>query len=177
MTELTLQAIKEDDLDEIVAAFNAIGWDKPRSLYENYLLQQSQGTRSVICARENGKFCGYVTIKWVSDCSNFNQNNIPEIVDLNVLPSFRNRGIGSRLITACETMIADRGYIHIGLGVGMTADYGNAQRLYVQLGYIPDGRGIHYKGKSPHYSELVPVDDDLVLYFTKYKDKKHYELD
>jgi len=54
-----------------------------------------------------------------------------------------------------------------GLGVGITANYGNAQRLYAQLGYIPDGCGIHYKGKASHYSELVPVDDDLVLYFTK----------
>ena len=167
MTELILHAIKEDDLDEIAAAFHSIGWDKPRSLYENYLLQQSQGTRSVIIARENGKFCGYVTIKWLSDYSNFKQQNIPEVVDLNVLPTFRNKGIGSKLIKACETMAAERGYTNIGLGVGMTVDYGHAQRLYVQLGYIPDGCGINYKGQALHYSDLVPVDDDLVLYFTK----------
>jgi len=49
----------------------------------------------------------------------------------------------------------------------MTADYGNAQQLYIQLGYLPDGRGLHYKNKVLHYAETVILDDDLVLYFTK----------
>lgn len=55
----------------------------------------------------------------------------------------------------------------IGFGVGLTADYGSAQRLYIHLRYVPDGKGIYYKYHAIKYSELVPVDDDLVLYLTK----------
>jgi len=49
----------------------------------------------------------------------------------------------------------------------MTADYGSAQRLYVQLGYVPDGNGIHHKCTVANYSDTVIVDDDLVLYLQK----------
>lgn len=172
MKELTLHAITAYDLDEIAAAFKLIGWNKPRSLYEEYLSQQSQGIRAVIVAREKGEFCGYVTIKWKSDYSGFNQKNIPEIVDLNVLPIYRNHGVGSALIAACEAMAAERKYVQIGLGVGMTVDYGNAQRLYVQLGYVPDGCGLHYKNNALNYGDHTVVDDDLVLYFIKELEKK-----
>ena len=37
---------------------------------------------------------------------------------------------------------------HAGIGFGLYADYGAAQRLYIKRGYIPDGRGAHY-GTSP----------------------------
>lgn len=161
-----------NDIDEIVSAFKAIGWNKSKDIYEAYLLEQSKTQRSVIVAKEDGKFCGYVTIKWKSDYSNFNQKNIPEIADLNVLPSYQKKGVGTQLIRACEKMASERGLTNIGIGVGMTADYGNAQRLYVQLGYVPDGKGIHYQYLPINYGGKVVVDDDLVLYFIKLLDAK-----
>jgi hypothetical protein len=54
-----------------------------------------------------------------------------------------------------------------GIGVGMDADYGAAQRLYVLRGYIPDGRGLHYKDHFPKHGEQITVDDNLALFFTK----------
>jgi hypothetical protein len=54
-----------------------------------------------------------------------------------------------------------------GIGVGMTADYGAAQRMYVLRGYIPDGRGLHHRDRPLQYGEQLSVDDDLALYFTK----------
>jgi hypothetical protein len=54
-----------------------------------------------------------------------------------------------------------------GIGVGMTPDYGAAQRLYVLRGYIPNGLGLHWKDHHTQYGEQVRVDDDLVLYLTK----------
>ena len=165
--KLTLAPLDKNDIDSIVLAFESIGWDKPRSLYENYFQEQSNATRSVIVAKTDGKFCGYVTMKWKSDYAAFNENETPEIVDLNVLPQYQNRGVGTQLIQTCEAMAIERGISTIGIGVGMTTDYGNAQRLYVYLGYIPDGHGLHYKGKQLQYSDVVTVDDDLVLYFTK----------
>jgi hypothetical protein len=49
----------------------------------------------------------------------------------------------------------------------MTPDYGPAQRLYVLRGYIPDGRGLASHDRIVEYGEPVPVDDNLVLHFTK----------
>jgi len=167
MNKLTLSPLTQSDIDEITLAFKNIGWNKPKDIYETYLSEQLSDQRSVFIARQDGKFCGYVTVKWKSDYPQFTQKNIPEIVDLNVLPEFRKQGIGTFLIHTCENTAMERGYSVIGLGVGLTADYGNAQRLYVQLGFLPDGNGIHYKCKAVKYSESVSVDDDLILYFTK----------
>lgn len=167
MKKITLCSLEEIDFDEIISAFKLIGWNKSRSIYETCFREQSVGIRSVIVAKENEKFCGYVTIKWKSDYPSFNQQNIPEISDLNVLSSFRKNGIGTMLINASGVMAKERGYTEIGLGVGMTADYGNAQRLYVRLGYIPNGRGLHYKNVPLNYGDKFTVDDDLVMYLTK----------
>lgn len=162
-----IDKIREIDIDEIVSAFKAIGWNKPASIYEGYITDQVDGMRSVIVTKVDGKFCGYVTLKYQSEYPTFSQNRIPEISDLNVLPEFRNKGIGTCLIKECEKLANERGCLNIGIGVGMTADYANAQRLYVQLGYIPDGQGLHYKNQPLHYGDKADIDDDLVLYFTK----------
>ncbi len=167
MDHITLAPLHQFDLDEIVLAFKQIGWHKPKSIYETYLEEQLSGVRSILVVRSKGKFCGYVTIKWVSDYLSFAKNNIPEIADLNVLPEYRKQGIGTMLIQACEQAAKEQGRVVIGLGVGLTADYGSAQRLYIYLGYVPDGKGIHYKCQAIKYSELVHVDDDLILYLTK----------
>jgi hypothetical protein len=59
----------------------------------------------------------------------------------------------------------------IGIGVGMYADYGAAQRMYVLRGYVPDGRGLFYKEQPVLPGKEVLVDDYLVLYLTKERDK------
>ena len=67
-----------------------------------------------------------------------------------------------------EVMISERKPgILIGIGVGMTADYGSAQRMYVKRDYIPDGRGIMSKGAPVSFRLQVIVDDDLCSYLTK----------
>lgn len=165
--KLTLNPLEENDFDEIVSAFKLIGWNKPKSIYKIYFKEQSSNIRSVVVAKANEKFCGYATIKWQSTYGSFAQQAIPEISDLNVLPTYRKRGIGTALINACEIMAKQRGYKNIGLGVGMTADYGDAQHLYVSLGYIPDKNGLHYNYNSLKYGDQVTIDDDLVLFFTK----------
>lgn len=165
--KLEISLLHEKDINEIVLAFKEIGWNKPISLYEAYLKDQDLGLRTILIARNNNQFCGYVTIKWKSDYQYFIDKNIPEVSDLNVLPAYRRQGIGAALIKKCEKIVKDRGYDEIGLGVGMTRDYGSAQRLYFRLGYVPDGNGLHYNYKSVNYSDTVTVDDDLVIFLTK----------
>ena len=54
-----------------------------------------------------------------------------------------------------------------GIGFGVYADYGPAQRLYVRRGYVPDGNGL-YRGTEPVQPGTdVFVDDGLVLYLVK----------
>jgi hypothetical protein len=55
----------------------------------------------------------------------------------------------------------------VGIAVGMTADYGAAQRMYVKRGYIPTGAGLFADGRPVSYGEQVTVDDGLLLTFTK----------
>lgn len=164
---LNLAPLDKSDVDEIVLAFKNIGWNKPKNIYESYLTEQLNKQRSVIIAKQNGQFCGYVTLKWTPDYLSFAEKNIPEIADLNVLPKYRNQGVGTALIKACEELVRERRLSVIGIGVGLTVDYGNAQKLYIRLGFIPDGNGIHYKTKPVKHAELVSVDDDLLLYLTK----------
>jgi ribosomal protein S18 acetylase RimI-like enzyme len=112
------------------------------------------------------KFAGYLTICWTSNYEPFRAEHIPEIVDFNVLPEFRRLGIGTQLMEKAESEIASVSPM-AGIGVGVTTDYGAAQRLYVLRGYVPDGRGLRYRDHPVRYGEEVRVDDDLVLYFTK----------
>lgn len=46
-------------------------------------------------------------------------------------------------------------------------DNGQFLGLYVKRGYIPDGKGVAYNYIPVMPGEKYPVDDDLVLWFTK----------
>ena len=112
------------------------------------------------------RFAGYLTICWTSSYEPFRKEKIPEIVDFNVLPEFRRQGIGTQLMDTAEFEIAEISPI-VGIGVGMTSDYGAAQRLYILRGYIPDGRGLWYRGHYLQHGEEITLDDNLALYLTK----------
>lgn len=154
------------DINEIAAAFALLGWNKPASQYQTYLEQQNAGVRLVLVARFDGEFCGYVTLLNHSDHGEFADIGIPEVADFNVLPHYRNRGIGTALMDAIE---AEAGKIAptVGIAVGMTADYGTAQRMYVKRGYVPTGAGLFAAGSPVAYGASITVDDGLLLTFTK----------
>ncbi len=162
----TFKALIQDDIPSIVATFTAIGWNKPTSIYEQYFQEQRGGQRHIWIARQNNTVLGYVTLKWQSDYPLFKMHNIPEINDLNVLPVFRKQGIGSKLLDYAEAEARGKSHI-VGLGVGLYADYGDAQKLYVKRGYIPDGHGITYNNNFVNPGSTVQVDDDLILWLTK----------
>ena len=161
-----IRFLKSEDIPQIADAFQQLGWNKPASQYERYLMEQEMKARDVYVAFIDEQFAGYVTICWSSSYEPFQKENIPEIADFNVLPGFRRQGIGTQLMDRAESEIAKVSPI-VGIGVGMTPDYGAAQRLYVVRGYVPDGRGLHYKGHYPKFGEAITVDDHLTLYLTK----------
>ncbi len=162
----TVRPLELKDIPEIADAFRQLGWNKPASQYERYLGQQELGVRDVYVAFVEGQFAGYLTICWESSYEPFFVKSIPEIVDFNVLPKFRRMGVGTLLMDKAEREIVKISSV-AGIGVGMTSDYGAAQRLYALRGYIPDGRGLHWRDHYVHYREEVIVDDELALYLTK----------
>lgn len=163
---LQLRELRPGDPRTISSEFGQIGWRKPESIFERYLSEQSSGERIVIVAEAGGVFAGYLTVKLKSDYVRFRINNIPEIKDLNVLPKFRRQGIATTLIGKAEhtcTASFDR----IGIGFGLTPEYGAAQILYVSLGYMPDGHGVAYQGQNQKHRTQIRLDDDLVLFLVK----------
>ncbi len=161
-----IEQLEKRHIDMIVSSFSQMGWNKPHSQYERYLDEQTAGTRRVLIATISGNFAGYATIVWESKYPNFREGKIPEIQDLNVLPTYRGRGIATALLGEAEQIIAARSAI-VGMGVGLHPGYNAAQRLYVKLGYIPDGRGVTYMDQCVQEGQSIPFDDELVLWMTK----------
>ncbi len=161
-----IRLLEAEDIPQIAQAFRDLGWNKPASQYQRYLTEQRLNSRLVYVAFIGGKFAGYLTICWRSGYQPFRAEKIPEIVDFNVLPIFRRMGIGTLLMDEAEFEISRVSSL-AGIGVGMTADYGAAQKMYILRGYIPDGRGLYWRDHHVRYREEVMADDDLALYFTK----------
>jgi GNAT superfamily N-acetyltransferase len=156
----------ESDPGPFGAAFARLGWDKPPELFRHYLAQQGEGRRACVVAEWSGERAGYVTLVWVSQYEPFAQQRIPEVVDLNVLPAYRRRGIGTALLDRVESIAGTRNPT-VGIGVGLYADYGAAQRMYARRGYIPDGRGLMYRARPVRPGATVRIDDDAVLMLTR----------
>ncbi|WP_438432938.1 GNAT family N-acetyltransferase [Gorillibacterium sp. sgz500922] len=167
---LFIREMADSDPVSISKAFEEQGWNKPIELYERYLEEQRRGERVALIAEWDGVFAGYVNVLWNSYYESFRDQGIPEVNDFNVLEKFRRRGIGSRLMDRAEEIIRERSAV-AGIGVGLFADYGNAQRLYVQRGYIPDGKGIYNGERYVGWGESVMIDDDIALYLTKRLDR------
>ena len=161
-----IRLLNAADPPVIEAAFAAQGWNKPAAQYERYFAEQERGERVVLVAEFDGAFAGYVTVVWESGYASFREESVPEICDFNVLLKFQRLGIGSALMDEAERRISERSPI-VGIGVGLTADYGAAQVLYARRGYVPDGRGISHDDRFLVYGDTAPVDDGLVLHLTK----------
>lgn len=162
---LTIAPLEESDVDPLAASFAS--WPKERAVFERYLAESQRGERDVLVAGLDGEVAGYVTIRWRSRYPVFAASGVPEIQDFNVLAAVRCRGIGTALMNTAEQAIVAAGYQRAGIGVGLYADYGAAQRMYVKRGYVPDGAGIMVGIKPARPGTTVRVDDDLVLMFSK----------
>jgi len=172
LDNLHIRPLVEDDCERIAKAFAAQGWDKPAAQFERYLEENRDGKRMVLVAEHDGDIAGYVTIALESDYPHFKERNIPEIKDLNVLKTFQRRGIGGAVMDMAEAFVLEDSTL-VGIGFGLTEDYGPAQRMYIKRGYIPDGHGVHHGKKPIRHGEHIKVDDNLALYLTKKLTPKH----
>jgi GNAT superfamily N-acetyltransferase len=173
VTQIEIRSLSTADPTTIAQAFAALGWPgKTVDQYRRYLDEQTAGTRAVFVALFAGDFAGYLTVRWTSTYEPFRATGIPEIQDLNVLPRFRRRRIAWTLMDAAEALIATRSDVG-GIGVGLYADYAAAHLMYLRRGYLPDGRGVAYRGTPVQPGASVRVDDDLVLMMTRHLRMPH----
>lgn len=164
--ELHIRSLQESDPEIITEAFRAIGWNKPAALFRQYLAEQASGIRTCWVANLQSAFAGYVSVNWTPSYPFFAERKIPEIQDLNVLPSFRGKGIGTALLDIAEAEIVRLSDL-AGMSVGLHPGYNAAQKLYGLRRYIPDGCGITYKDCYLREGDQVILDDYLQLHLTK----------
>lgn len=142
-------------------------YNKKRGQWERYLEEQSNNKRIMVLAVSKGEILGYANLRTPSIYPLFIKQNIPEISDLNVCEEYRRNGYARRMINYLIRHAKEMRYTKIGIGVGLYSDYGAAQRLYIKMGFIPDGEGITSHNKQVIPGKNVFVDDDLVLWFTR----------
>ncbi len=169
-TNILLSDLNLQDAEILADYFKKLGWHKPLSGFLTYLQEAELGLRKNIVAKNSeNKILGYVTVLWESDHPYFQERAIPEIKDLNVLPEFRKQGFGRALLKASEQAIYQKLGPNqtIGIGVGILKDYGPAQKLYIQEGYVPNAEGVMVNHQILNYGHTESVDDDWVLWMTK----------
>ena len=159
-----MRSLVEADIDALADAF--ADWPKDRELFVRYAGLAASGDKDVVVATVDASIAGYLTIDWTSHYPAFAIARIPEVVDFNVIAPARRHGIGALLMDEAERRIAERSPI-AGIGVGMYADYGSAQRMYVKRGYVPDGAGLVVDGIAPAPGSTIVLDDAPALMFTK----------
>lgn len=162
-----IRELAEEDVASIPAVSGGPAWNGGTSKWTRYWEQHVGDARTCLVAQDESGVVGYVSIVWSSQHEPFRKSAIPEIQDLVVAEFGRGRGIGDALVAECETRAKGLGHAEMGIGFGLYADYGAAQRLYVRRGYVPDGLGLTWNNQSAKAGDMVRVDDDLVLWLRK----------
>lgn len=151
---------------QVVNKTSELFWSLPlddKAYYEDCFARDID----VVVAVMDGKAAGYALLNWEPKYGYFKVHNLPEIQDLNVLKEHREQGIGRAIIEFCEGLVRRKGVDTMGIGVGLDSSFGAAQRLYIKMGYIPDGQGVSYDRKQLSRGDFKPVDDNLCLMMTK----------
>jgi GNAT superfamily N-acetyltransferase len=144
----------QDHLDALIARFEG-----GAAKFARYLQAQENGERLVLLCVDAGVVHGFITVVWESSYPRFVAQRAPEIVDLYVHETMRGKKMGARLLEAVEEHIQSRGFKTIGIAVGITPDFGPAQRLYATRGYVPDGSGLWHNGVLVKKGQTITLND------------------
>ncbi len=164
--KLIIENVAVDDLTAFRKLAGEMG-ETDDEYFTKLLEARAQGRLEFLNASYEGELCAYGVLNWQPKYGLFKKLEIPEIQDLNVHPAHRRRGIAQGFISRCEDMARERGFKEMGIGVGLYSRFGPAQRLYVKMGYQPDGQGINYDRMPVVPGEFRPIDDQLCLMMVK----------
>jgi GNAT superfamily N-acetyltransferase len=132
-----------------------------------YLAGHTEPEGASLIAEGDGRVMGYVAMVWVSDYAGFRERGIPLLHQILVAEPYRRRGVATQLMDAAEGLARERGVGTLGITVGLFDEYGAAQRMYAERGYVPDGRGV-CRGQEPvREGETVTMGHELIMWLTK----------
>lgn len=165
--KLVIRNMEEADAQAFIHEYRLQGWHPDINTYLGRLKEQADGTCVALTALYQGHPAGAVYLYRNAQGGPFKDRFLPIIVDLGVLQKYQRKGIGSKLMDAAE-QIAAQFADTVCLGVGLSREYGSAQRMYFLRRYIPDGSGVWYHDKQCiQYETECTIDDDLLLYLYK----------
>ena len=164
---IKVETVKLADAVRVIALVSKLDFSKNISYFQKCLENKDDVRMVLVGQNDAGHDCGIVVINFASTYPLFRRLNIPEIQDLNVISDARGQGVAAALVQAAEDIARERGHTQMGIGVGLTASYGPAQRLYAKLGYLPDGAGISYDGSPVRAGDMRAMDDQLCLFMVK----------
>lgn len=165
--DLVIRNMEEADASIFVDEYTAQGWHPEVEYYLMRIREAAEGKCVALTAEYQGHPAGNLYLYLNALEGPFKDKGWPVIVDFNVLKKYQNKGIGNRLMDAAEQIAAQHADT-VCLGVGLSREYGTAQRMYVKRGYIPDGSGVWYQNKQcVQYETVCTVDDDLLLFLSK----------
>ena len=165
----TMQVMRHEDMKELIKSF-CFPWGSVEATslkWLQYYQEQKEQIRTVYLIKRQGHILGYASLLRQSGYPHFKDKGIPEINDVWISEELRGNGLGKSLVLHLEKMAKKENYRQIGLGVGLYKDYGRAQKLYIHLGYAPDGMGVTYKNQPVTPGNSYPVDDDLIMWLKK----------
>lgn len=169
MADFIIRIATERDIVALKALKGKISMEHGYGYFERCFDEAAHGKRILVLAEstKDKSILGYGQLIWLPIYAPFRKFKIPEIQDLNVIADARRQGIGSALIDYCEAEVKSKDYADIGIGVGIISRFGNAQRLYVQKGYVPDGMGACYDDEMLEDNAIKPIDDLLSIKLVK----------
>ena len=162
-----IQAATQENLKDLRIIADGMRSAKDTDYFEQCLALQAARKAELLILSDEGTPAGYCLLNWDPKYGLYKKLDIPEIQDLNILPQFRRRGLATMLIKHCENLALNKGKTRMGISFGLDPSYGHAQRLYVKLGYIPDGNGVTYDRICVSAGDFRPIDDDLCLMMIK----------
>lgn len=157
-----LRQADEGDINGLYNLYHSIGKKD-----EGYFEAIFEKDCIILIVEKQNQIIAFGILNFEPKYSLYKKLEIPEIQDLNVAPDFRQQGIATMIVESFENLARDQEAEHLGISVGLTKDYGPAQRLYYKLGYMPDGNGVTVDRKNVSHDQLVHVNDDLCLMLLK----------
>lgn len=168
MTAAVLRCLKADEIGLAQSLYHSTGRAIDDAEWQALTAEIVAGQKKLVLAQnDTGLPIGLGLLNFKPQYAPFQRLNIPEIQDLLVHPDHRRQGLGAALIHFCEYMAKDAHATDIGISFGLDASYGAAQRLYVRLGYLPDGNGAVYNREVMLRGQMRPLDDYFCLMLLK----------
>jgi GNAT superfamily N-acetyltransferase len=165
--QLSIRQCESGDISDLNQFVKSAAHLIENQYFESAFKEQLDNKRIIFLAFVDNVLAGYVHLNFHPLYAPFSRLNIPEIQDLFVLADYRRQGIGEHLILVSEKAAKEYGAESIGIGVGITGDFGSAQRLYIRMGYVPDGAGVVFDRQKVQSGDIRPIDDRLCLMVVK----------